>query len=219
MPGFVSPSGLAGFLLWRIKALGAGGVDLFFVLSGFLISGLLFKEIEDTGSLRLGRFWARRAFKIIPSYYFLLLALALTRATAWLDLSSAGAALRSFFVHGLFFQNYLANTVNGPTWSLAVEEHFYLLLPLLLLFICGAAARRIKTGAPSSRFFTFLVPLLVLPLAFRIGRAVTHGIELNDFMETHFRFDGLLFGVLVQWPFSFFGRAIRESSMVASKTS
>ena len=195
MPGFVSPTGLAGFLFWRIKTLGAGGVDLFFVLSGFLISGLLFKEIEDTGRLRLGRFWARRAFKIIPSYYFLLLVLALTHATTWLDLSSTGAALHSFFVHSLFFQNYLANTINGPTWSLAVEEHFYLLLPLLLLFICRIAGIR----PPSSRFIYCLVPLLVLPLVFRTARSLTHGIELNDFMETHFRFDGLLFGVLVQW--------------------
>jgi peptidoglycan/LPS O-acetylase OafA/YrhL len=191
--GFIPPQGIAGFIYWRIKTFGASGVDLFFVLSGFLISGLLFKEIDETGGLRLGRFWARRAFKILPSYYFLLIVLAATGATGWLDLSSLGATAHSFFVHGLFFQNYLASTVNGPTWSLAVEEHFYLLLPLLLLLVRGSAAQ-----IDSRRFLLMIVPLLLLPLAFRIQRALG-GIQLDDFMQTHFRFDSLLFGVLTQW--------------------
>ncbi len=191
--GFHPPQGVAGFVYWRIKTFGASGVDLFFILSGFLISGLLFKEIDETGGLRLGRFWARRAFKILPSYYFLLIVLAVTGATGWLDLSSLGATAHSFFVHGLFFQNYLASSVNGPTWSLAVEEHFYLLLPLLLLLVRGNAAR-----IDSRRFLLMIVPLLLLPLAFRVQRALV-GIQLNDFMQTHFRFDSLLFGVLTQW--------------------
>lgn len=193
MPGFTCPQGLAGFVYWRIKTFGASGVDLFFILSGFLISGLLFKEIDETGGLRLGRFWARRAFKILPSYCFLLIVLAATGATGWLDLSSLGTAAHSFLVHGLFLQNYLASTVNGPTWSLAVEEHFYLLLPLLLLLVRGGATR-----IDSRRFLLMIVPLLLLPLAFRVQRALA-GIQLDDFMQTHFRFDSLLFGVLTQW--------------------
>jgi len=194
IPGFSIPEGFAKFVYWRIKNLGCSGVDLFFVLSGFLISGLLFKEIDETGGLRLARFWGRRAFKIIPSYYFLLLALAVTGATGWLDSSSIAATGNSLFVHGLFFQNYLANTMNGPTWSLAVEEHFYLLLPLLLLLVSGRGA--VKSG---SRKFLFMIALmLLLPLAFRIQRAFG-GIQPNDFMLTHFRFDSLLFGVLCQW--------------------
>ena len=193
MPGFICPRGMAGFVYWRVKTFGASGVDLFFILSGFLISGLLFKEIDETGGLRLGRFWARRAFKILPSYGFLLIVLAATGATAWLDWSSPGAVAHSLFVHGLLLQNYLASTVNGPTWSLAVEEHFYLLLPLLLLWMRGGAAR-----IDSRKFLLFIVPLLLLPLAFRVQRALA-GIEPNDFMQTHFRFDGLLYGVLAQW--------------------
>ena len=194
IPGFSIPEGFAKFVYWRIKNLGCSGVDLFFVLSGFLISGLLFKEIDETGGLRLARFWGRRAFKIIPSYYFLLLVLAVSGATGWLDSSSLAATGNSLFVHGLFFQNYLANTMNGPTWSLAAEEHFYLLLPLFLLFVRSRGAAK----SDSRKFLFMIVLMLLLPLAFRVQRAFS-GIQLNDFMLTHFRFDGLLFGVLCQW--------------------
>src|ERR1051325_7889657 len=62
------------------------GVDLFFVLSGFLISGLLFLEIQRTGSIRIGRFLLRRGFKIYPAFYFYILLTALVFPSLRVDL-------------------------------------------------------------------------------------------------------------------------------------
>ncbi|HEX4406503.1 MAG TPA: acyltransferase, partial [Polyangia bacterium] len=103
------------------------GVDLFFVLSGFLVSGLLFAEHQKYGKLNVVRFWVRRAFKIYPAFYFLLIVSAVT------GFHQKGWLLADVF----FFQNYVPGWWHH-TWSLAVEEHFYLLAPLLLALIARA---------------------------------------------------------------------------------
>jgi peptidoglycan/LPS O-acetylase OafA/YrhL len=93
------------------------GVDLFFVLSGFLVSGLLFQEHQRRGSLRWGRFLVRRGFKIYPAFYAMM-AVAIAVAIRRHDLQWKPALAELLFV-----QNY----VHGMwlhTWSLAVEEPF-----------------------------------------------------------------------------------------------
>jgi len=106
------------------------GVDLFFVLSGFLISGLLFREYRQTQQLNVGRFLLRRGLKIWPALYVFLLIMAmplLYRPGAW----------KSLLGSALFVSNFQSN-VEGAldhTWSLSVEEHFYLLVPFLLLLL------------------------------------------------------------------------------------
>ncbi|HEY4761254.1 MAG TPA: acyltransferase [Thermoguttaceae bacterium] len=99
------------------------GVDLFFVLSGFLVSGLLFKNPSPLV------FYYRRGFKIYPSYWALLL------VTAFITNVPATQYITDF----LFFQSY-TEPIWAHTWSLAVEEHFYFILPLFLLtgFYLGA---------------------------------------------------------------------------------
>lgn len=69
LPFDPDPTVLGHTLLEKIKYKGWSGVDLFFVLSGFLISGLLFKEMSRTGTIRVGRFLLRRGLKIWPAYY------------------------------------------------------------------------------------------------------------------------------------------------------
>src|SRR5882762_10148526 len=101
------------------------GVDLFFVLSGFLVSGLLFSEYQKVGKLRIKRFLIRRGLKIYPPFYTLLLATVCLVAVLGNN-SIPGKVLLS---EGLFVQNY-GPAFWGHTWSLAVEEHFYLLLAL-----------------------------------------------------------------------------------------
>ena len=103
------------------------GVDLFFVLSGFLISRLLFAEYKSTRALSLKRFWIRRGFKIYPAFYaFLIVTTVFVLAERF--------PMKLFFGEIFFLQNYLPH-IFTHTWSLAVEEHFYIALPLLLLLL------------------------------------------------------------------------------------
>src|SRR5205814_1907553 len=109
---------------------GWAGVDLFFVLSGFLISGLLFSEYRQNGMIRFARFAVRRALKIYPAFYFLVLLTVL----AGIAFHTSDAVLRPLLHDVFFIQSYIPGTY-GHFWSLSVEEHFYILLPVLLYFI------------------------------------------------------------------------------------
>jgi len=170
------------FPLWRQA--GWIGVDLFFVLSGFLISGLLFQEYKNTGKLDVRRFILRRGLKIWPSYYLLIL------ATMLFYVFIARASEHPFPKHevavsALFIGNYFgADGFNflAHTWSLAVEEHFYLLLPLLLLMLIRLRALR-------------LIPWLFTLLAMGC-LALRFWIPQTPFAwATHLRMDGLFAGV------------------------
>jgi peptidoglycan/LPS O-acetylase OafA/YrhL len=110
--------------------LAALGVRVFFVISGFLITGLLRREHEREGKIRLGRFYMRRTLRIFPAYFaFLFVVLAL----AWLDRVSI---TRSDMLHAFTYTvNYKPDRSweIGHLWSLSVEEQFYLLWPALIL--------------------------------------------------------------------------------------
>jgi peptidoglycan/LPS O-acetylase OafA/YrhL len=196
VPAYYDPSGPAGAIFWAIKKLGWGGVDLFFVLSGFLISGLLFSEVEKTGTIHVPRFLLSRGFKIWPSYYVLLLVLAFAPAVRWIEPGSVAAQLRQIAVHGFFLQNYLDRGVNGPTWSLAIEEHFYMVLPVLFFLSLHLPGLR-KKGLHLTPLFAFL--FFVGCTALRLFDVFKGGPYRNDFMISHFRFDGLFAGVLLQY--------------------
>lgn len=125
------------------------GVDVFFVLSGFLITRLLVREIEATGTLNLARFYARRIKRLFPAM-LLMVYMVFVTAIIWLPgaglrdgLSAAPYALT--WTSNLFFDfrqlGYFDSLDHSDfflhTWSLAVEEQFYLAWPLLLLFLTG----------------------------------------------------------------------------------
>ena len=129
------------------------GVDLFFVLSGFLISGMLVREIEATGRVHLANFWARRVRRLLPAATLVLL---LTVAVATLvlpptlrtDTANAVTSAALYSANWFFASNSLdylaAEDAPSPVlhfWSLGVEEQFYLLWPLLLLAL-GLLAHR-----------------------------------------------------------------------------
>ncbi len=106
------------------------GVDLFFVLSGFLIVSLLLRERERNGHVDLAAFYARRSLRIFPLYYALLLAVAAVR---WLAAPGSPTSAR-FFEELPFYLTYTSNWIErasllAPAWSLAAEEQFYLLWP------------------------------------------------------------------------------------------
>jgi len=129
------------------------GVDLFFVISGFLITTLLLEEIGLRGRVDIGQFYLRRARRLLPALVLMLLGTALLVTTVARD--SAEQFLRDLPGAALYISNWWAlgqeqsyfeligrGTMLGHLWSLAVEEQFYLLWPLMLTGIAWFAARR-----------------------------------------------------------------------------
>jgi peptidoglycan/LPS O-acetylase OafA/YrhL len=118
------------------------GVPLFFVLSGFLISGLLFGEYKEFGSINIARFFLRRGFKIWPGYYALLGATVLLYHFAQLHLPVTNLMLAVFFLGNYFNSFHYGVVPILHIWSLAVEEHFYLVLPVLLIILVKLVRQR-----------------------------------------------------------------------------
>jgi len=119
-----------------LKDVGWAGVDLFFVLSGFLISGLLFLEYKKRGSIDFKRFFIRRGLKLYLAFYVLL-------ATTF-AVQHALHRLSGFdnYRHEIIYlQNYLPG-IWDHMWTLAVEEHFYILLPVFLLVLIRFSSNR-----------------------------------------------------------------------------
>ena len=169
----------------------SGWVDLFFVLSGFLISGLLFSEFKLRGSIGYRRFFIRRGFKIYPAFYVFLVG---TAVVSYIFLQNATVIqyLREIF----FVQNYW-HGVWDHTWSLAVEEHFYILLPILLLLLIRVF--------PNQQDPFFLLPqiFLVAAISCLAFRAISVWWRTPNFhtavLATHDRIDSLFFGVLLAY--------------------
>jgi peptidoglycan/LPS O-acetylase OafA/YrhL len=109
------------------------GVDLFFVLSGFLVTGILIRDLGQASARDVfRRFYLKRAFRILPPFYLVLVAVLLTLERRSLpDLPLHLAFLSNYVQWHDFRDNYAL----GAFWSISVEEHFYLLWPLLLAFV------------------------------------------------------------------------------------
>lgn len=182
---------ILGFLF----EMGWTGVDLFFVLSGFLISGLLFQEVQRTGAIRFKRFWLRRGMKIWPAYFAIYGALAASRAL--LDLWRGDPIDPGILSNLIFIQNYFPHEVRWPhSWSLAIEEHFYIFLPLLMAaLVTRGALRRLPLVAAA---------LCAGVLALRCALAASPGATWSDFYyPTHLRADSLMFGVILGYVYHF----------------
>ncbi|UEQ78261.1 acyltransferase family protein [Chryseobacterium arthrosphaerae] len=183
-----------------IGRFGWTGVDLFFVLSGFLISGQLFKEIEGKGSFSLKIFYIKRFFRIIPAYFFTLF---LYFAFPFFREREALSPLWKFVT---FTQNYGLDVIDRGTfshaWSLCIEEQFYLFLPLLLLILA------------KTRLFKYLPVLLIGVITFSLMVRIVMWNQyiipvqpdsldfwrlwyMKIYYPTHTRLDGLGMGVLI----------------------
>jgi len=135
------------------------GVDVFFVISGFLITSMIWKDLES-GCFTFAHFWERRARRIVPALVVITLA---TLVAGWflllpMDFKSLGQASASQAVFGANFHywldsGYFSGDANQKpllhTWSLAVEEQFYLLVPILLWGMFGVARLRSRTAVLS----------------------------------------------------------------------
>ena len=174
---------------------GGLGVTIFFFLSGFLITTLLRKEFEASGEISLKGFYLRRIYRILPPMYFVLALITTLTLTGVIAgrLSVVGMLAQLFQ-----FTNYyiiMAQDVRLPPftnifWSLAVEEHFYLLLPLSLL-LC------LRTWNYKRTAFLFL-GVCVVVLCWRL--ILVYGYDVSEhrtYYATDTRLDSLLFGCIM----------------------
>lgn len=182
------------YSLWGIA--GWAGVSLFFVLSGFLISGLLFKEYKERGSISFPRFFCRRAFKIWPSYYALL---ALT--VYFYHLARYAIPIRAVTLAVTFLSNYFQGTPYefvpvGHIWSVCVEEHFYLALPLFLIVL-------VRFGRPGRDPFRMIPFLFGFSVIFCLLLRIAYFPPDGWTARTERIFDCLLAGVLLGYLYHF----------------
>jgi peptidoglycan/LPS O-acetylase OafA/YrhL len=118
------------------------GVDVFFVLSGYLISTLLIGELETTGRLDVKRFYIRRLMRLTPALLAMLIVYAAVAPLFWPEVTNhmAQVALSAAYLSDFSVAFWGTPVQLGHTWSLSVEEHFYLIWPLALM----AAYRRLN---------------------------------------------------------------------------
>lgn len=206
--GMLSPRARAEHRLGWLEPLVNGcwsGIDIFFVLSGFLIGRILMLDLREAGRVRYRRFLIRRACRIFPAYY---LALGLSVAVAaFLEFrlfvflygsQDRRAILENSWANFLYLNNYLIPRNSGDVfswgWSLCVEEHFYLLLPPLLWLIFGRLRPRYRFAA-----------LALCTLAPFLGRALQYlrdpALEILDgfYYYSHNRFDAIFLGVCLAY--------------------
>ena len=187
------PDGVIGTFAHFWGAVGWLGVDLFFVLSGFLIGGLLLSEYEKHGTLRPLHFLARRGLKIYPLYLvFLGYLIAMPTAKAVVGggdaVSVAWTQIEAYWPNLFFLHTYVGDNPAGHTWSLAVEEHFYLTLPFLLLLLA-------KFGAMHRLLWLCFLAVPILALLARAVSVVSGADYSDTSSDTQGRIDALLFGV------------------------
>ena len=138
---------------------GGQGVAVFFVISGFLITHLLQKELKRTGQINLKRFYLRRTFRIFPPFYVYLLVVMVLA-----NLNVVQASLGSMLAAATYTWNYvlLPDTwIIGHCWSLTLEEQFYLLWPACMAYFSRRANLKIATAvillSPVSRVATYFL--------------------------------------------------------------
>jgi peptidoglycan/LPS O-acetylase OafA/YrhL len=143
------------------------GVSIFFVISGYLITGLLLKEEASRGSISIGAFYVRRVFRIIPAFYTYLIAIFIISAFGALEVPNT-----AFIWSGLFLCNVSAAPCTwflGHTWSLSVEEQFYLIWPIAF-FVLGQRWRitglgLILVGLFVTSYFVYMaIPFLYIAI-------------------------------------------------------
>jgi peptidoglycan/LPS O-acetylase OafA/YrhL len=184
------------------KNMGWIGVDLFFVLSGFLVSGLLFKEYLKFGNIKPCLFLIRRGFKIYPIYYlfYILYLIPIFYKKIFF--------LKGFLSDMFFVQNYVLGWGYSfrPSWSLAVEEHFYFGFGLLLWLGLQTKFIELNDGFRNkiSRFEIVIITMMVTCIGIRIfNNLYSPEDAIRNFTMSHLRIDSLLAGVLVSYLYYF----------------
>jgi peptidoglycan/LPS O-acetylase OafA/YrhL len=191
------------------------GVDLFFVISGLLVGGLLTKELNKGNKINFFKFFLQRGFKIWPSYYaFFLVANVLAYCFYHRIHPDQYIPMWDLKRYLLFYQNYTGTPFHWSfdhVWSLCVEEHFYVLLPLLFIFIQHSIPGKYKVKA----LFTFVVLTIIAGIIFKhLSYYLTVGKDTNS--GTHNRIDALAWGVLLNLIVTYAGEKIKSTGFVCT---
>ncbi len=186
--------------LQRLADGGFLGVDLFFVLSGFLITALLISEFGRSDRIRLVAFYRRRALRLLPALAVLLIVFVVYALATHLP---RRPVFQAVLATALYARNYVNVTVPpftpvlgiGHLWSLSVEEQFYVVYPAILLVVLRARRRWVVPA---------LLATLAAAVAIRRAEVFTqyrHSLTHLEFMLnwTDVRADGLLIGALAAW--------------------
>lgn len=170
------------------------GVDLFFVLSGFLIARILLRRMEKGAAPFSWRYFEDRILRIVPAYYAVLLLCVIGFFPGHLsDVTNLGSRI---VYHLVFLHDYLGSNINVVFWSLGVEEKFYILVPLLMLVLLKA--RSFKT-----QLFICLLVLLISPVSRGFGfQNVEGGMVYQDFFDQlrspfHMSLEGFAIGIII----------------------
>jgi peptidoglycan/LPS O-acetylase OafA/YrhL len=185
---------------------GSLGVDLFFVISGLLVGGILTKPFLNGEKIGFFNFFVRRGFKIWPSYYtFIILGTIIALLTYNSQNSSQIIPFTDFKRYLLFYQNYTGLPYHWSfdhVWSLCVEEHFYILLPLMFIVL-----KLIKANWKG--LLVSLLILIMLGFMFKILMLYfTNGKD--TYSATHNRIDALAWGVLLNLIIFQFSSSIKK---------
>ncbi|MCP4208995.1 MAG: acyltransferase, partial [Shimia sp.] len=200
------------FYHFRVPGFGGGfiGVDVFFVISGFLIGGILWREQQETGRLALGQFYIRRIKRLAPAYFVMAFVVLIIGALILLPndfretakgVIAATVYLSNvlFFRQSGYFDGAAEDKIMLHTWSLSVEEQFYIFLPLLfllfarnktvMLWALGAVfglslVSNLVTTPLSHPAAFFLFPFRAWELLAGVGLAVLN-IERPDLWRRH----------------------------------
>lgn len=189
---FVAHSGLENLVP------GGLGVTAFFFLSGYLITTLMRMEHERNGRVSLKHFWLRRSLRILPPFY---LVLAFAYALPALSGSFSSANMQALLAQTLHVTNFYIidrgytgfpeYTGTGVYWSLAIEEHFYLVFPFLYIYLQ-------KRGLSPARQATVLALLCTAALVWRLVLVLGMGAPSDrTYMGSDTRMDSILFGALL----------------------
>jgi peptidoglycan/LPS O-acetylase OafA/YrhL len=191
-----------GELLFNLSSWATGfyGVEIFFILSGFLIGNIFIKNVvfncqEQTQKLLISDFWMRRWVRTLPNYFlFLLINFILIPIAPDTAIESHLIVKYLFFAQSIFPHT---SSFYGVSWSLAVEEWFYLLLPVLFIGCTIFFRNRAKA------FFVAMLLLLLLPTLLKVTYAI--GLPLYSELEavfhysTFYKLDSIFYGLLLSW--------------------
>lgn len=176
--------------------MGWTGVDLFFVLSGFLISGLLFSEFKRCRAINLRRFFIRRGLKIYPAFYAFLIFTGIAGQLVF----HSHPTFAQYFHETIFVMNY-AHGIWDHTWSLAVEEHFYIFLAVFLFALARFSSDRENPfrAIPWSAAAIAFLCVVFRAISVYVGRPNFH----MTYTASHERMDSLFCGVLIGYLYHF----------------